>query len=82
MAIDTPGTTSTDLLDVAEPPPHPPAAADEVPDLLDRAVGDRPGDTAPGGRRKWAMLPRSPTASSRTSDPSGAIASGSGRGCG
>ena len=70
------GTYLDDLFEFAELSPHAPIPRSEIPDLLDRAMGDRFRDSL---RRqcKCRQPPRESWHSTRTSDPSGAMTSGS-----
>src|SRR5271166_2920501 len=63
------GAKLDDLFVPAELAPHAPMPRDEVPDLLDGMMGD-------GGNEKTARPPRGSWHSTRTSEPSGAIAAG------
>ena len=74
IASDRPGR-SRNFLTRRVAQRHPAAATGDIPDFLDRAVGDRPRHH-PGASVNSAMLPRAVVQRRRTSEPSGAVASG------
>jgi hypothetical protein len=69
------GAEFGDLFLIAQLAPHAPISRNDVPDFLDRVMGEA-FDTAFGGSEKSARPPRDNWHSARTSEPSGAIASG------